>query len=337
MGKYFSLPTVGGKAVVLDDDPRLSAGGGTGAGLIPTAVKTANYTASAGDLVLADPTAAGFTVTLPASPLVGEMVGVKKIDDGVNAVTVLATGTTIDGDADALLLGPGSAGMFVYDGTEWRISATAVLNAGAPAGGSSLVPTPTYRSGFWYDRRAGMTTQPVGATTAQVPVSTITLIPQYIYSNITIDRLAIINAASNPNAGHQLRLGVYSHNGSTNLPDALMFDSGLITPTTPSTVIAASGTVALPQGWVWFAVSSNNISINNVYGLSTANSMPSPLTGVPDANLLPANVNSNAPMHSPYATATGTASNDPLPATVSATPVYPALAVTLPNFFYRVA
>lgn len=60
----------------------------------PTAVKTGNYTATAGDFVPCDTTSGGFTVTLPAAPADLSVVGVKHvIQGGSNTVTVACAGS----------------------------------------------------------------------------------------------------------------------------------------------------------------------------------------------------------------------------------------------------
>lgn len=62
--------------------------------LVPTAVKTANYTAAAQDFVPCDTTGGPFTVTLPSAPANGTTIGVKHvIQGGTNAVTVACGGT----------------------------------------------------------------------------------------------------------------------------------------------------------------------------------------------------------------------------------------------------
>ena len=63
--------------------------------MVPTATKTAAYTASVSDLVLADATSAAFTVTLPTTPAPGSRVIVKKIDSSTNAVTVARGGNDV--------------------------------------------------------------------------------------------------------------------------------------------------------------------------------------------------------------------------------------------------
>lgn len=61
----------------------------------PTAVKTTGYTAVVGDLIPADATAGGFTITLPAAPADKSVVLVKKIDSSANAVTVQRSGSDV--------------------------------------------------------------------------------------------------------------------------------------------------------------------------------------------------------------------------------------------------
>jgi hypothetical protein len=66
----------------------------------PIVTKTSAYTLTTSDFtILADATASPFTVTLPPSPIQGEMVNIKKIDSTANIVTVSGNGATIDGTA----------------------------------------------------------------------------------------------------------------------------------------------------------------------------------------------------------------------------------------------
>jgi hypothetical protein len=60
--------------------------------LIPTAVKTANYAAIAGDFVLASTTGGAFTITLPAAPADKTTIGAKLVVAG-NTLTATAGGT----------------------------------------------------------------------------------------------------------------------------------------------------------------------------------------------------------------------------------------------------
>lgn len=64
--------------------------------LTPTAVKTANYTAAAGEFVPVDTTSGGVTVTLPNAPADKTRVGVKMVTQGgTNTVTVARGGTDV--------------------------------------------------------------------------------------------------------------------------------------------------------------------------------------------------------------------------------------------------
>jgi hypothetical protein len=64
--------------------------------LIPTAVKTANYTAAAADLVPCDTTSGSFTVTLPNAPADRSRVAVKMVIlGGTNTVTVACAGSDV--------------------------------------------------------------------------------------------------------------------------------------------------------------------------------------------------------------------------------------------------
>jgi hypothetical protein len=61
----------------------------------PVAVKTANYTASAGQMVPCNAASAPFTVTLPTAPSDGQNVVIKKIDASGNAVTFACGGSDV--------------------------------------------------------------------------------------------------------------------------------------------------------------------------------------------------------------------------------------------------
>jgi len=81
--------------------------------------ETGAYTASDGDLVLADASSSGFTVTLP-SPNAGDVVTVKKIDSSTNAVTIATPGAeTIDGHSTITISAQFASRDFVSDGTNY--------------------------------------------------------------------------------------------------------------------------------------------------------------------------------------------------------------------------
>ncbi len=87
--------TVNGKGLITK---AANGTGGGGGGLTPTAVKTSNYNAVSGDLVLVDGSSGGFTVTLP-SVANGTTIGIKRVDQTLTNVITIATtgGQTIDG------------------------------------------------------------------------------------------------------------------------------------------------------------------------------------------------------------------------------------------------
>lgn len=65
-------------------------------GLVPTAVKTGNYTAAVSDLVPVNTTSGAVTVTLPTAPSDHSMVAVKHVIQGsTNAVTITAGGADV--------------------------------------------------------------------------------------------------------------------------------------------------------------------------------------------------------------------------------------------------
>lgn len=61
--------------------------------LTPTSTKTANYTATAGELVKADASGGSFTITIPAGT-VAAIIAVRKTDTSANTVTVTDGGST---------------------------------------------------------------------------------------------------------------------------------------------------------------------------------------------------------------------------------------------------
>lgn len=85
--------------------------------------KTATYTAAADEAIIADTSGGVWTLTLPATPSVGDAV---RVVDGAdwetNNLTVARNGSTIEGVAEDVTMDIASASVdFVYDGTTWQV------------------------------------------------------------------------------------------------------------------------------------------------------------------------------------------------------------------------
>lgn len=88
---------------------------------------TAAYSMNGKDkVILADATAAPFTVTLPNAGLRRNQqpLTVKRTNSGGNAVTVGSAGGTIDGASTVSLVAQYATRQFVSDGTNWHIIAS---------------------------------------------------------------------------------------------------------------------------------------------------------------------------------------------------------------------
>jgi hypothetical protein len=97
---------------------------GGGAGGLEYVVKTANYTTSDLEGVLADTSGGAFTVTLPATPAAGAQVVVADSGNawGTNNLTIARNGSTIDNVAENLVCDiTGASVQLVYDGTTWEV------------------------------------------------------------------------------------------------------------------------------------------------------------------------------------------------------------------------
>jgi len=104
-----------------------------GGGGVSYTFHTANYTTSAGEGVLADTTGGSFTVTLPASPSVGDTVVIADAGGawGTNNLTIARNGETIEDAADDLVADVNGVSItLVYDGTTWE----SYTQAGAVSG-----------------------------------------------------------------------------------------------------------------------------------------------------------------------------------------------------------
>jgi hypothetical protein len=119
-----NIKTLNGKSVLGSGDLVFVGG------LIPTAVKTANYTASVNDLVRVDSASGVFTITLPASPVDGDKVGLLDITNkcGINAVLIAPTsGKTVEGDIGGLSIDISGASVsliYLSTSSNWKLLST---------------------------------------------------------------------------------------------------------------------------------------------------------------------------------------------------------------------
>ena len=119
-----TLPTADGNAnqiLITDGSGALSFTDNSG-GTSWVAVKTSNYTASAGEGVFANTTGGSFTVTLPASPSIGDEVSIKDYAGTFdsNALTIGRNSQPIEGVAADLTVSVERAGLTLAysDGTQ---------------------------------------------------------------------------------------------------------------------------------------------------------------------------------------------------------------------------
>jgi hypothetical protein len=96
----------------------------TGGSGLAYSVKTANYTAVPNEYILADTSTAGFTITLPATPVVGNVLSIADYAGtfGANNITVDRNGSTIEDSATNINLSISKFEYtFVYTGTTWKV------------------------------------------------------------------------------------------------------------------------------------------------------------------------------------------------------------------------
>jgi hypothetical protein len=126
-------------------------------GITYTTVKTSNYTAADSEGVQTDTSGGAFTVTLPATPAVGDQVIVVDTASSwaTNNLTVGRNGSTIEGLSEDLVCNISNVSVqLVYSGTTWNVFAQA---GGA---GASVIDINSQTSGTLSVSRGG-----TGATT----------------------------------------------------------------------------------------------------------------------------------------------------------------------------
>jgi len=93
----------------------------------PWVEKTANYTAVAGDRILADTSAGAYTITLPPSPVIGDTIILTDITKSwpTKNLTIGRNGTDINNVAENLICDVSGEILLRYEGTTqgWRVFA----------------------------------------------------------------------------------------------------------------------------------------------------------------------------------------------------------------------
>ena len=128
-----ALNTYDGKAYMKKNDGSeavVEIGGGGGGSGITWTVKTANYTALAGDGIVADTSGGSFTITLPASPSAGDYIAIADGASWTNTALIVArNGSTIEGFADDLELDISESKVeLIYDGFTWHVYTNTFTN-----------------------------------------------------------------------------------------------------------------------------------------------------------------------------------------------------------------
>jgi hypothetical protein len=180
--------------------------------------KTAAYTiATSDDIILADTTSAGFTLTLPtASGNTGKIFEIKKIDSTNNIVTIDGNGSeTIDGDTTKKLATQNEAVTITSDGTNWVV----LSRTGLVTKPTTFTPSFTNLSyssqTLEYSRRGGhihiqgrvVVSSISGTVSLALPNSLTASISQEIPGSQALDA----------STGNRHRLNVAPSNGSNNL------------------------------------------------------------------------------------------------------------------------
>lgn len=241
--------------------------GATSVALTPT-TQSANYTATGGQLVLANAANAAFTVTLPASPYAGATVSVKKTDVSTNAVIVAcSTSATIDGDSTAILLTQYAGGTFVYDGANWRITATTVFNTASTAvAAGGLMP---WGGGRWFTKPI----QNVGVVNVTwTSMVNWTWFPMYIPNPCVLSKIAL-----------------YATGGANNVSFGIWTDAGGASVSKgPGTQVGSvSGQLALPNNSVTvLTISSITVPAAGVYWIGLSFSAQTSIAGIVPINNL---------------------------------------------------
>jgi hypothetical protein len=102
---------------------------GGGGGLTTVAVKVANYTANADELVPYDPSGGTFTLKPPATPSLGDMWAIKNVTTDITSITFDGNGENLEDPLTSTIVATFTSGAlgslmgitWFYDGTNWVV------------------------------------------------------------------------------------------------------------------------------------------------------------------------------------------------------------------------
>jgi len=112
-------------------------------------LKSANYTAQDNDAVIANTNSGSWTLTLPASPSIGNMIRVVDYSTwGTYNLIVARNGSTIEGDSQNMTMDVSGASVdFVYNGTTWQVYAQVGAVGGTVVTSSDILATSAWNTG----------------------------------------------------------------------------------------------------------------------------------------------------------------------------------------------
>jgi len=247
----YATATQGGTAdSALQPDGDGSALTGIVAGLA-WARKTSNYTSANNDAILADTSGGSWTLTLPSSPGVGDLVRVLDgADWATNNLTVARNGSTVEGDAADLVMNIGGVSVdFVYDGSTWQIytqvgvsSGTVVTEAGTQTLTNKTLTSVVMDGTPTAPTAAAATDTTQVATTAMVQAAIPTKLnaagsaPIYAcraWVNFNGEGVVSLRASGNVSSITDNGAGDYTVNFTTAMPDTNYAVSGTVANDTP--------------------------------------------------------------------------------------------------------
>ena len=165
---------------------------GVSGALSPWTYVTSYYLASNASRIIADTTAGGFTIDLPAAPVTGTYV---VITDGggwaLNNLTIGRNGSTVEGNvADVLVNQSGITIELIYSESTWQVTATTGARgvsgySGSPGGFTGEIQ---YNNGGTFTGSANLTFDGTTVTTGTTSVSGNVIISQASNHGILVDQ-----------------------------------------------------------------------------------------------------------------------------------------------------